>query len=167
MLVTRGANFVRNVKSIWFPSQESCDLRHTCIYGVVQSDPSGLLSARGGGPRSASLAPHSLSAAQMLPSAPMRRMPCACVFALSQSANSSGFFHTSPHRSFLAVQNNFFGWLYAIHCQWKLQPSVHMAHVQPQTRHRERACTEWAGWRWGSNPSRSHSCVASPNEPDW
>lgn len=48
-----------------------------------------------------------LSRAQMLPSVRMKRMQCvyAC---LSQSVNSSGFSRRSPHRSFLAVQNNFF-----------------------------------------------------------
>lgn len=56
----------------------------------------------------------------MLPSAPIKRMLCVCA-RLSQSVNSSGFCRRSPQWSFLAVQNNFLGWLYAICCQFKLQ----------------------------------------------
>lgn len=95
----------------------------------------------------------SLSTVQMLPSALIKRMLCVCV-CLSQSVNSSGFSRRSPHWSFLAVQNNFLGWLYAIRCQSKLQLCAEMARKQPQKRRGERMCTTRAWWQRGSRPAK-------------
>lgn len=97
-------------------------VRHVFIMGCLVW-PLGVLSAQ----RrlwSVFVALCSLSTAQMLPSALIKRAPCVC---FSQPLNSSGFSRRSPHWSFLAVQNNFLGWLYAIHCQSKLQPCAEMA----------------------------------------
>lgn len=95
---------------------------------------------------------HSLSTAQMLPSALIKRMLCVCI-RLSQSVNSSGFYRRSPHWSFLAVQNNFLGWLYAIHCQSKLQLCAEMAPKQPQKRRGEQMCTMQSWWQRESRPA--------------
>lgn len=94
-------------------------LSQTCVHHVL----SGLTHQRcwtHTRDHSAFAAQSPLSPARMLPSALIKRIQCACT-CLSQSVNSSGFSRTSPHWSFLAVQNNFLGWLYIIRCQSKLQ----------------------------------------------
>lgn len=44
------------------------------------------------------------------------------------------FQHITPQRSFLAIQNNFWGWLYAVLRQSKLQPCVPKHREQPEKR---------------------------------
>lgn len=92
-----------------------------------------------------------------------------CVYAFSQSVNSSGFSRRSPHRSFLAVQNNFLGWLYAIRCQSKLQPSAEMARKQPKERRGEQTRTMQAWWQRGSRPAKLTAAWLPPAtiRQDW
>lgn len=110
----------------------------------------------------------SLSTAQMLPSARIRGMLCVCV-RLSQSVNSSGFSRRSPHWSFLAIQNNFLGWLYATRCQSKLQLCAQMVSTQPQKRRGEQMCTMLTQWRRQSRPAKLTAAwlPRATLQPDW
>lgn len=87
----------------------------------------------------------------------IKGMLCACA-RLSQSVNSSGFCRRSPQWSFLAVQNNFLGWLYAICCQFKLQLCAQMGPKQPQKQRGAHDASTAAG---RIEASVTRSCVAS------
>lgn len=114
--------------------------------------------------RSVFVALCSLSTAQMLPSPLIKGAPCVC---FSQEVNSSGFSHRSPHWSFLAVQNNFLGWLYAIHCQSKLQPYAEMARKQPKKWHGEQTRTMRAWWQRESRPAELTAAWLPPAAIQW
>lgn len=157
----------RNVKTVyhwlWFDSWETCGMSQTCIYHWrSRLTPRGTEHTQ----KAVECLCGSLSTAQMLPSPLIKRAPCVC---FSQEVNSSGFSRRSPHWSFLAVQNNFLGWLYAIHCQSKLQPYAEMARKQPKKRHGEQTRTTRGWWQRELRPAELTAAWLPPAaiQRDW
>lgn len=160
----------RNVKTIchwlWFDSWETCGSSQTCIYhGLSRLTPRGTERTQ--------------KAVECLCGSVLT-IYCTNVAICSDQKSTvcmlfpSQWTHLAfpadhPIGRFLAVQNNFLGWLYAIRCQSKLQPCAEMARKQPKERRGEQTRTMQAWWQRGSRPAKLTAAWLPPAtiRQDW
>lgn len=79
---------------------------------------------------------------------------CVYAFAFPSQWTHLAFPADHPIGRFWPSKITFWGWLYAIHCQSKLQLCAEMARKQPEKRRGERMCTMRAWWQRGWRPAK-------------